>query len=368
MKTGSTLPELAQQLQTLRDAKADYLAETPRLRFQAHPGGSGEAAGVRLLGLPDLNAAPVRAIAHAHFAELTGIPKRYYDRMATDAPDLLAVNLNHWLASGSKRRLVRTISGEVRAVLSDRYRPMENEDFVAAVLPALAQHGGEVRSCQLTESKLFVKLVHPGLREEILAPGHRMGQGHDPVDIVEAGLVLTNSEVGFGRLAIQPALHTRGCTNLAVWRENTLAKTHVGAALSGDGEESEVQRYVSDETKRKQDDALWATVRDTALAALDGRIFRDTVAKVRQARDLALEGPVAEVVQKVAGGLGLNETEQAGVLDFLVKGGDLTAYGLHAAVTRYAQDVEDYARASELEVLGADVVTLPAREFHVLAS
>jgi hypothetical protein len=46
----------------------------------------------------------------------------------------------------------------------------------------------------------------------------------------------------------------------------------------------------------------------------------------------------------------------------------MSQWGLANAVTRAAQDVESYDRATELEALGGDVVILPAGEWKALAS
>ena len=46
------------------------------------------------------------------------------------------------------------------------------------------------------------------------------------------------------------------------------------------------------------------------------------------------------------------------MLQHLLEGADYTLYGLANAVTRYSQDVEDYDRASKLEAIGYDVMTM----------
>lgn len=69
-----------------------------------------------------------------------GIPKRYYDRMATDAKSigLFADNVNHWLRHDDESRnfLFRTLRpddggvGMARALLSDKYLLLNNYDLV----------------------------------------------------------------------------------------------------------------------------------------------------------------------------------------------------------------------------------------------
>ena len=42
----------------------------------------------------------------------------------------------------------------------------------------------------------------------------------------------------------------------------------------------------------------------------------------------------------------------------------MTLYGLSNAVTRYAQDVASYDRATHLEAMGYDIMTMPRRQWE----
>jgi hypothetical protein len=62
------------------------------------------------------------------------------------------------------------------------------------------------------------------------------------------------------------------------------------------------------------------------------------------------------------------EGEGAGVLAHLIRGGDLSQWGLVSAVTRFSQDVADYDRATELERIGGRIVELPKADWLRLAA
>jgi len=290
--------------------------------------------------------------------------------MAAQAPELLCTCLNHWVKQmPNATRLLRTLDGNLRAWLSNSYRVLDNVDFANAVLPVVSELGGEVRSADVTEDKMYLKLVNPKMSELILKPGAVMGEGHDSYDEVTAGLVLGNSEVGAGSMFLQFAIHFSGCTNLAVRRENTFRKTHLGQKMLGAAEG--VEKYLTAETRRKRDEVVWDALRDVARAAFDGRIFHDTVKQLREKRNIPVafgETSVQLAVQRLNSHHGIGEAEGEGVLDHLVRGGDLTAYGYQAAVTRYSQDIASYERASELERIGGDVITLPASKFKQIVS
>ena len=48
----------------------------------------------------------------------------------------------------------------------------------------------------------------------------------------------------------------------------------------------------------------------------------------------------------------------------MIEGKDLTLYGLSNAITRHSQDVESYDRATELESIGYNVLSMPLRQWN----
>lgn len=360
MKTGMTIEDFASELQRQREAKQDYIADTRNLEFRP-----SDEGGVRLHGLPDGDLG-VRPTAHGQFANRLGVPKKYYDRMNTDAPDLLAENLNHWLKKEPAKRLIRTMDGNVRAFLSDRYRTLDNAEYAESILPVVTELGATIESAQITESKMFIKVTQPGMEEILMRPGAEMGVGHDTFDRVIAAAIFGNSEIGMGTIFFNPAAHTNGCTNLAVIRDVAVRRTHLGSSLGGD--DDGVTRYLTDDTRRKSDSALFAQMGDLARASLDGRIFKEFVDNLRLARGEEIEGNPVTAVEKISKHFQLTEDEQGSVLEHLVKGGDLTQYGLHSAVTRAAHDVESYDRSTEMEYMGADIISLPKGDWKTVAS
>lgn len=51
---------------------------------------------------------------------------------------------------------------------------------------------------------------------------------------------------------------------------------------------------------------------------------------------------------------------------YLIHGGDLSLYGLSNTVTRFSQDVPNYDRASELESIGYDVLSMSGKRWKQL--
>ena len=369
MKEGRSLQDLAAELTRQMETKRDFIADTRKVRLEPNIMPDEDFA----LLLEDVDIFTVGQNAHRQIGQRCNIPAKYYDRMREYSPELLCKNVNHWLAEEPCTRMVRTMDNRARAFLSDRYRTLDNYQLAEAALPAIADTNAQIISCEVTHNKLYLKAIVPDVKEEIGPPeGFEWGKGHQEIDVVQPGIVISNSEVGMGSLSIQPAVHTIACSNLAVWRENTMRRYHVGQALGGgagkaDAGEVGIWQYLSDESKVLADAAIWSQVKDLIGASLKGDVFADRVAELRAARGNRIEGDPVKAVEQVSLNYQFSKDEQAGVLRHLVEGGDLTQYGVHSAVTRAAAQVESYDRASELEQYGADVVLLPQNDWQKIA-
>ena len=331
-----------------------------------------EASKAPKLALAGIGEFALRPIAHGDIAEYTKIPKPYYDRMLAEAPELLANNVNRWFGKygdGGASRMVRTLDGFVRCLLSEAYRPLDNFDLAKAILPVLAERKLEIVSCEVTERRLYLKAIDT---TEVKVPvGYKMGDGsHQIFDCCAPALVASNSEVGYGRLTLETGIYTKGCTNLSWWAEGGMKRTHVGARhkLTDAMQVENIDHLLSDKTKKITDAAIWSQVGDLVKAAFDPALLAKRCDKLTAAAQNKIGGKVAKVIEVTAERFGLNAGEQESVLQHLIEGGSLTQYGLQAAITRTAQDAADYDRATELEYLGGRVIELGQQEWAELAS
>lgn len=358
MKTGKSLVELATEIQRLAENKRDYVANTFNMKMSAAS-----------LTVGDINNSYViNSVGHGQIAQFCDIPQKYYDKMRDVAPDLLATNVNCWFAKFPAVRMVRTLDNSVRAFLSDRYRPLENEDLAEAVLPVIGDMGLDIMSCQVTDTRLYIKAVDGKVNRELAKTGAHLGDGgHTIVRVTSPAITISNSEVGMGALSIQAGVYDRFCSNLATFSERSMRKYHVGGKHELVGEE--MFAMLSDDTRAKTDVAVWAQVRDVVKGAFDRARFDALVDKIEGSQEDKLDktADVVKVVNLASRKLGLNEAEGKSVLQHLIQGADLSRFGLYNAVTRASQDVESYDRASELEKVGASVIELPKSEWRELA-
>lgn len=290
---------------------------------------------------------------HRQVASALGIPVKYYDMMQKQKPDLLADNVNAWFSDKGSSYMVRTLdygSGQVaRALLSDRYRRIDNLEIASAVIPLFAgQEGMEVMSCEVTENKLYLKIVNHRL--EMACVGDR----------VQAGVIISNSEVGLGAVSVQPLIYTLACTNGMICPSYGERRTHVGRASKATDDGYEIY---SDETKEADDRAFMLKLRDATLAAIEEARFRQIVGKLEESAGAKITGRVQDVIELTGKAYDLNQPEQDSILNYLIQGDDLSLYGLSNAITRASQDVESYDRATALEGIGWQVATMPANQW-----
>jgi hypothetical protein len=358
MKESLTISALATELERQRSAKVDYLVPADRIHFV-----TGQRTEIDLLGTRD-EASPAVAMGlsvndycHGQFASRLNIPKRFYDRLRDEIPDLLDANVNRLLRHGDRQPwMIRTLDGTARAALSDQYRRIDNLDIAEAVLPILRDIPGVViRSSALTDSYMYLKATTPRLTGQV-----KVGQD------VCAGVYIRNSEVGAGKFVVAPFVETLQCTNgMVVMRRGTgmMEQIHLGSRQ----EANELGQILSSETRALRDRAFMATVSDVVHAAVDEVRFRELIADMSRAAESDQIRDVAAAVEVLTEREGLTEHEGSGILQHLAAGGDLSQWGLLSAVTRAAEDSESYDRASELEALGGKILDYNSRDWRALA-
>lgn len=367
MKQGKSLVDLAREIERQAQSKRDFVA--PNTQLGVHVEGDGRLA---LAIRDEPEAQPIvtgiiNKVAHRQLGDHLDIPARYYDHMLERDPELLAINVNRWLSVSKDARMVRMLDGNVRAYLSDRFRrDLENWDLMSAVIPPIRALNCEVVACDITETRLYIKAVDKSVIEQMPA-GSQWGRGHTIQKMREASpaITISNSEVGMGSLSIESGIYDAFCTNLAFFGGRLVKKQHVGAKheiVAG------YEQMLSDATKQKTNEALWAQISDVIKGAFDHVGFKQRIASLVETQQQKISGDVPKVVELASRSLGLNDTERGSVLRHLIEAGDLSRFGLYNAITRTAEDVLSFDRATELERIGPKLIDLPQREWNEIAA
>ena len=343
MKQGKTLLELGRELQRQRQNRQDFLADTRSLEVESNDYGTtlhlsleGKTYGFQ-----------IGELAHQQIASRLNIPYRYYAKMQSEAPELLDRNINTWLEQKPERRMIRVLDGKVRAFLSDRYRRLDNLELCAAVLPVIQEmNGASIESCEVTPIHLYLKVVNRRVKAEV-----KVG------DVVQAGFVVSNSEVGLGSLRVEPLVFRLVCKNGLICKDMAQKKYHVGRQVNA-SDDSAYELY-SEATLAQDDKAFFMKVQDVVRTAVDAAKFLLTVNKLREATQIPLKHEPVKAVELLADKFQLTENERGDILRQLFMGADNSRYGLVNAVTAASKIAKTYERATDLERIGGEILSLP---------
>jgi len=344
MKTGIDIMEMAAEIIRQNQTKADYIVDTRRLEMESY----GTNVALKMLdenGIDVIEPMNVNQIAHNQIGTRLEIPAAYYNKMLTDDPGLLAYNVNKWFQREPKKRMIRTLDGSARAFLSNRYRRIDNHEILEAVLPILMKmEGARFESCQITDSRMYVKVVNTRLETEVTVG-----------DVVQAGVIISNSEVGHGSVCIQPLVMRLVCMNGMVVNDAAAKQNHLGRVQTT----GENYQLYSDKTLAAEDNAFLLKIEDTVKAAVDETRFNQVIELMCEAAGAKVTArDISAVVKLARKDFGIQENEETGVLNQFILDRNFTLYGLSNAVTRYSQDVDCYDRATELEKIGYDILTM----------
>ena len=367
------LPDLVDMLKAQSDVRYDVVVAASQIEMR---GGDlivhGGAARVDDDGV---TVADARLVPTPIFDEGVSrrfdIPLRYVRTMrgrvasdveSTDAPSgveptLYDENVNYWLAADpNKRHLVRGFRtddpdapGIARALLSDRYRTIDNHDVLMATLDGVRQAGVEVHidGADLSDHRMSLRLTCPEVSEYAadLLDGYRSpftGQTGADNPTIFAGLVVKNSETGGGAFTIVPRLVVQVCSNGLQITKDAMRAIHLGGKL----DEGVIEW--SDETQRHELELVTSKTRDAVSTFLDVGYMQAKIAGLRELAGIEVVHPL-DTIERVARKTGWTADEEASILGHFIRGGQTTALGVAQAVTSYAQTVDATDRQDELE-------------------
>jgi len=307
---------------------------------------------------------------HAQIASRCDIPKRYYDRMleSTQSHNLLDSNVSHWLENKSGNYLLRTFidksksHGIARAVLSDRYSVMDNYDVMLATLDAIKESGINVKieSGDITDTKFYMRFTCPDI--EVDAPdllknyrvpnsnsifgdsGGSVGNG------IISGFVISNSETGNGKFSISPRALVLACKNGMIFKDDAFMKTHLGAKMD---EYSSIDW--SEDTRQKNYELVCSQVKDAIKHYASYEYLSGKVQQLIVKGNKELVNPI-ETVMNVSKHLSVSDEKEKSILNYFIKGGDTTAFGVTQALTYFAHQHCNPEERYEMEIKAVEVL------------
>lgn len=381
-----SLATLAQALNDQRTRTVDVVAPATRVAFR---GGALALDGLDKIVTPaEITAEGVSpevvtdpnglylptSVGVEGIARFTDIPLRYARRMHSEAPDLFADNVNHWMAKDQASYLFRLLQskdpvadgydGVLRAMLSDRYRAIDSFDVLLAALQGLSEvDGGQDVQVDgdITERRMVVRVqskavsvAAPKLLERYRSPF--TGQSGKDLPIIWAGFVFSNSETGGGALSVAPRAVIQVCTNGMTMKQDMMREIHLGVRLN----EGVVKP--SPATIARNLALVTSQVADAVRTFMSQEYLTSLVSRVEEQAAVKVDGDKApEVIAEVSKTLGFTKDQAAGILGRFIEGADLTAGGVMQAVTAHAQDQANGDDAWDMELAAMSALTEAAR-------
>lgn len=352
---------------------------------------------------PSFGTYDVTPVADEGLSTRLGIPVAYLRSLrGRGLPLLVDQNINGLLwaererakrdGQREPRAFLRTLKpvdgapGVLRAVLSDRYRTIDNLDVLVAALDGVrsADVSAQVEACDLSDRRMYIRVVSEGIRamapdllrgyrspfeadpnirragggwtvesgrEAARREGSAYTEGSEPV--VFAGFEIRNSEVGQGGFKIVPRLVVKICRNGLTIPVDALSERHIGGRLD-DGVVELSQRTVNAALE-----LVTARTADAVRQYLTPAYVQSKVDDLSEAAGTPVERP-EKVVTEVARTLRFTDGERDGILRHFLTGGQATAGGVMQAVTSYAQCVSSADSAAALEDSALRVLSIAA--------
>ena len=221
MKKGEPLKPMFQKIDEDKKHKEDYLVNLKSLNVtKAYPGDTFPR--LQFEGKKEKVEMPMTDYALGQLCSKLEIGTSYI-RKCLPFPDLVNYNLNKWISYKEDRDLmVRCNKTNVRAILSNRYKRLDNDLIAHHTLDKLMDMGAEIQQSRYDGDYLQLTAITPKLKGEVKKD-----------DVVQGGITITNSEIGTQTLLIQPFIYRLVCTNGMVVPSilNRFYQKHLGKVL-----------------------------------------------------------------------------------------------------------------------------------------
>lgn len=288
---------------------------------------------------------PLHDFALGQISDKAGLPRKFLEALheeGTWGQELIAHNLNEVYGHRtSSKHLVRTVNGQVRGFLSDRYLRLDTPLIVEAFSAAAAQYGLVPVEAIAFDTKFSLKAALTQVVEPV------------PGEPIVLGVSLRNSDFGDGAFELRMFAMRVMCTNMAVC-EDGLRRVHLGSRLSGNV-------AISRKTFELDNKALASATSDVVAGMFEPEKVQARLEAVRTAATQSIDIKKALDAARKSGDLSVTDTKSVtdiyntGGIELLPPGDN--AWRLSNAISFFAQQVEP-ARKLDLEVLAGKVAGL----------
>ncbi len=279
--------------------------------------------------------------AIGQLAGRAGVPTQYLREMMTGEgwQRELATRIltDHFGNGKAERVLTRAVNGQLRGVLSDRFRRIDSRPLVDALATVAQGFGAVPVDGVVTETRCALKLLMPQIVEPV--PGEYMVYGGE----------WSNSDYGNGTHSFRSFALRVVCLN-GMTRENLLREIHLGGRLS------ENVSY-SDRTHRLDTATSVSALRDVLRGALSPAGIESISEGVRALHAKKMSGAQLMTATKSAGKAAQKAISEAfESLDVINLPAGETAWRASNAVSWVARHTEDAEARLDLERLAGSII------------
>lgn len=304
-----TLLSLMQQVEDQSIRKEDFIAPTSELAVKTENGNTSvilEASRGEPTRMLEAN-----NVAFGQLSDTVDIDVRTARRLQSDYPQHFDGLVNDIFQNEPKNRMLRTFdtsfssgpkTGELRAIVSEKFKTFDNENLLQAALPQLMESDAnwQVVSGTVTDQRLYLRLKSAN---QVAEPA--VG------DTMANGILLSNSEVGKGSVNVSQLAWTLWCLN-GCTTEKTSRHTHVTSARGSD-----IEMLLTNEAKDADNKALELKLRDVVANYASPETFHAHIELMRQAHDDVIENGLANpqaVTEALTGVLKLRKKDSPNLL------------------------------------------------------
>ncbi|NJL70180.1 MAG: hypothetical protein HC888_00600 [Candidatus Competibacteraceae bacterium] len=310
------------------------------------------------------------------------MPYKYYQELyANGLGHLARHNVDELLASSKDQLLVRCMHREgpsssgmhIRAILSNKYRCMDNYDLFFHAASEIQKKGADIVKVRLDDDGRYFEITacHPQMaavvnkeRSEETNIAHRWSNRLKGMeDWQRAAVVINNSETGDGGLNVRQAIITDVCFNTSIVGTLTRA-IHIGGRNEKNGEID----WAAD-TRVKEAEVVWLKVRDAIDHSFDEVKFKEAIDAMNGLTKIQARSEDAQVklVDWAMAG-SLSDKERDRILANISNSGDLTAYGVLQGITELAHESETGEKAAALEAAGGKILSAGTSKIRQLVA
>jgi hypothetical protein len=273
----------------------------------------------------------------------------------TDQKPLLTQIVNEQFERDPRKFLVRSQQNEAglfvaRAFCGDTYKPIDDDLILETMIPVIEEHDTEyvILGGRATMERTYFNIV---TKDPVVVMPTANGDRE-----VHLGTSISNSGTGDGAFEGSFFACDAYCLNgLRFGQQNHMEfrEVHRGSKIS-----QEYGKLQADSFRKAELASLKVLIADATRAALDPKKHAEFAEILKESHKAQVTGDPIEVIKRVGTENKFSDIETK-IAEMAMQNEEPNLYGVQAAVTRMAQEVESFSRRVKLEEIAGKLITLP---------